>query len=207
MIEPMYLLGEWDRAIASGVAMRETWLAEGRPPFVPFAPDFGAVAAIHGLRGDEAAFRDWFALAIKVAGTSQQRPGVRMLGAEVALHLGDLDRAVELIDDRSPAFWWHDPVLARRAEVFAIAGRNDAREALELASARETDDRFATGLRLRAEATLSADQRPMRDALTIFDEMQCTFEAARTRWLIGGSDREAAAETFRKLGALDPAEA
>ena len=29
VIEPMYLLGEWDRAIASGIAMRESWYARG----------------------------------------------------------------------------------------------------------------------------------------------------------------------------------
>ncbi|MFL5871590.1 MAG: ATP-binding protein [Solirubrobacterales bacterium] len=204
MIEPMYLLGEWDRAIEGGVAMRESWYAEGRPPFAPFAPDFAAVAAIHGLRGDDAAHRDWYTLASEVAGPSYQGPGVRMLGAEVALHLGDLDRAVELIDDRAPGFWWRDPVLARRAEVFAVAGRDDAREAIELASERTTDDRFAAALRLRAEAILDGDHGPLRKALAIFDEIGCMFESARTRWLLGGAERDRAAETFAKLGALAP---
>ena len=204
VIEPMYLLGEWDKAIASGIAMRESWYAEGRPPFAGFASDFAAVAAILGLRGDEAAYRDWYALATEVAGSSYQRPGVRMLAAEVALHLGDLERAAELIDDRSPGFWWRDPVLARRAEVFALLGRGDAREALELAGKRQTDDRFAAALRLRAEAILGDDEARMREALAIFDEIECVFEGARTRWLLGGSERDRAAETFAKLGALEP---
>jgi hypothetical protein len=204
VIESMYLLGDWDRAIASGIAMRESWYAEGRPPFAPFSPDFAAVAAIHGLRGNEAAYRDWYALASDVAGSSYQRPGVRMLAAEVALHFGELDSALELIDDRSPGFWWRDPVLARRAEVFAILGRDDAREALELAAGRPTDDRFADALRLRAESILSGDETPMRDALAIFDEIECVYESARTRWLLGGEEREAARETFARLGALVP---
>jgi hypothetical protein len=204
VIEPMYLLGEWDKAIASGIAMRESWHAEGRPPFAGFASDFAAVAAILGLRGDEAAYRDWYALATDVAGSSYQRPGVRMLAAEVALHLGDLDRAAELIDDRSPGFWWRDPVLARRAEVFALLGRGDAREALELAGERQTDDRFAAALRLRAEAILDDDEARMREALATFDEIECVFEGARTRWLLGGSERDRGAETFAKLGALQP---
>ena len=204
VIEPMYLLGEWDKAIASGTAMRESWSAEGRPPFAPFAPDFAAVAAILGLRGDEAAYRDWYALAAEVAGSSYQRPGVRMLAAEVALHLGELDRAAELIDDRSPGFWWREPVLARRAEIFAILGRGDAGEALELAAERQTDDRFAAALRLRAEAILGDDEARMREALATFDEVECVFEGARTRWLLGGSERDRAAETFAKLGALEP---
>jgi class 3 adenylate cyclase len=205
VIESMYLLGDWDRAIASGIAMRESWYAEGRPPFAPFSPDFAAVAAIHGLRGNEAAYRDWYALASDVAGSTYQRPGVRMLAAEVALHLGELDRAVELIDDRAPGFWWRDPVLARRAEVFAILRRDDAREALELAAERATDDRFAAALRLRAEAILGGDETRMRDALAILDEIECVFEAARTRWQLGGAERDSAAEVFSKLGALEPA--
>ena len=127
-----------------------------------------------------------------------------MLAAEVALHLGDLDRAAELIDDRSPGFWWRDPVLARRAEVFALLGRDDAREALELAGERQTDDRFAAALRLRAEAILGDDEARMREALATFDEIECVFEGARTRWLLGGSERDRAAETFAKLGALEP---
>jgi hypothetical protein len=206
VIESMYLLGEWDRAIASGIAMRESWYAEGRPPFVPFAPDFAAVAAIHGLRGNDAAYRDWYALASDVAGSSYQRPGVRMLAAEVSLHLGEPDRAVKLIDERTPGFWWRDPVLARRAEVFAIVGRYDAHEALELAAERPTDDRFAVALRLRAEAILSGDEAPMRAALAILDEIECVYESARTRWLLGGDDRELARETFSGLGALIPDE-
>jgi hypothetical protein len=205
MIEPMYLLGEWDRAISRGTAMRESWYAEGRPPFVPFSPDFAAVAAICGLRGDEAAYRDWYALATEVAGPSQQRPGVRMIGAEVALHFADLGQAVELVDDVSPGFWWREPVLAGRAEVFAAARRPDARAALELAAERSSDDRFAAGLRLRAEGILSGNDGPLRDALAVFDEIEGVFEAARTRWLLGGSERGRAAETFDELGALEPA--
>jgi class 3 adenylate cyclase len=205
VIESMYLLGDWNRAIASGVAMRESWYGEGRPPFVPFSPDFAAVAAIHGLRGNEAAYRDWYALATEVAGSSYQLPGVLMLAAEVALHLGELERAVELIDNPSPGYWWRDPVLARRAEIFALLGRADSREALELAAGRTTDDRFAAALRLRAEAILDDDEARMREALAIFDEIECVFEAARTRWQLGGAERDDAAEVFSTLGALEPA--
>ena len=108
-IQAMYLLGDWDRAVERGVRVRENWLAEGRPPFVPFAPDLAAVATILGLRGDEAGHRNWVAVAEEVAGTSQQLPGVRMHDAEVALHFGDIARAVELIDGLWPGFWWRGP--------------------------------------------------------------------------------------------------
>jgi class 3 adenylate cyclase len=204
IIEPMYLLGQWDEAIVSGQSMRESWHAEGRPPFAPFAPDFGAVAAIHGLRGEEAAFRDWYSLAEHVAGESQQRPGVRMLAAEVALHLGDVDRAAELIDDRSPGFWWREPVLARRAEVFAIAGRADAPDALALFESRPADDPLSTAIALRARALIAGDDSRLREALETFERIECVYEAARTRWMLGADEREAAAVVFERLGAVSP---
>jgi hypothetical protein len=36
--------------------------------------------------------------------------------------------------------------------------------------------------------------------------MSCPFQAARTGWLLGGTDRERAAETFERLGATRPAD-
>jgi class 3 adenylate cyclase len=204
VIEPMYLLGEWDRAIASGNAMRESWYAEGRPPFAPFAPDFGAVAAIYGLRGDDAPYRDWYSLAVEVAEQSQQRPGVLMLAAEVALHLGDVERAVELIDEPSPGFWWREPILARRAEVFVVAGRADARDALELFDARPVEDPISNAIALRARALMSGDDAPLREALEIFERTECAYEAARTGWMLGGEEREAARKAFARLGVVIP---
>jgi hypothetical protein len=184
--------------------MRERWHAEGRPPFVPFAPDFGAVAAIYGLRGDEAGFHDWYSLAEQVAGSSQQRSGVRMLAAEVALHLGDVERAAVLIDEPSPGFWWREPVLARRAEVFAIAGRADARDALELFDSRPADDPFSNAIALRARALMEGDASRLREALETFERIECVYEAARTRWMLGGDQREEAAIAFERLGAVIP---
>jgi class 3 adenylate cyclase/tetratricopeptide (TPR) repeat protein len=201
-VQALYLLGDWDRAIERGVRVRENWIAEGRPPFAPFAPDLGAVAAIHGLRGDEASHADWASVAEEVAGMSQQLPGIRMLEAEVALHFGEVERAVALVEGLWAGFWWQGPFLARQAEILAIAGRDDAREALARAEARPPGDPYAAAVALRARAVIAGDEAPLREALATFERIECAYEAARTRWMLGGEERDAAREAFERLGAV-----
>ncbi len=201
-IQALYQLGDWDRAIERGDRVRDNWVAEGRPPFVPFAPDLAAVATIHGLRGDEAAHRDWASVAEEVAGSSQQLPGVRMFEAEVALHFGDVERAVDLVDGLWAGFWWQGPFLARRAEIFAMAGRRDAGEALEQAEARPAGDPFSTAVALRARAVLAGDDAPLREALEIFERGEWAYESARTRWMLGGAERDTARDVLAGLGAV-----
>ncbi len=203
-VQAMYLLGEWDQAIERGIRVRENWVGEGRPPFVPYAPDLATVAIIYGLRGEDAEHRDWASLAQEVAGTSQQLPGVRMLEAEVALHFGEIERAVDLIDVPWSGFWWQEPMLARRAEILALAGRDDAREALERAEARQAGAPFSTAVALRARAMISNRDAPLREALEIFERIECPYESARTRWILGGAERDSARAAFERLGAVVP---
>jgi class 3 adenylate cyclase len=205
-LQAMYLLGEWDATLERGARVREDWIAEGRPPFAPFAPSLAVISAIHGLRGDEAAHRDWLALAERVAGETQQRQGVTLFEAEVALHLGDIERAVELVEALPPVFWWHDAVLARRAEVLALAGHDSARDALARAEARKTDDPFSTALRLRARAVIDGEDAPLHEALEILERIECVYESARTRWMLGGAKRQGARDTFARLGVVIPSE-
>ncbi|HEX2127715.1 MAG TPA: AAA family ATPase [Solirubrobacterales bacterium] len=204
-IPALYLVGEWDEVLERGIQMRTHWHAEGRPPFAPFSPSIATVAAVHGLRGDEPSYRDWMELAERVAGDTQQVAGVQMMAAEVALHFGDVDRAVQLFADIPPTFWWRDNFIARRAEALARAGHPSARAELEAADALQTDDPMAAAVRLRAHAALSGDDEPLRQALATFDRLECVFAAAHTRWLLGGDERDRAAEAFRRLGVVLPA--
>ena len=206
-IPPLYLLGEWDTALERGQTMRTSWEAEGRPPFVPFSPSLAAVGAIHGFRGNEPAFRDWAELAERIANGSQQLPGVRLMLADVAVHVGDLERAADLLSDLGPhSFWWRDPVLAQRAEVLARLGHPEAPEAVAALEARRTDDPFMGAVTLRARAALSGDHDLLREAATAFDRLECTYAAAYTRWLLGDEERDAARAAFARLGAVLPAE-
>lgn len=205
-IPALYHLGEWDAALERGAEMRSNWIAEGRPPFAPFSPCIATIGAIHAIRGDEPASRDWLDLAFEVAGETQQLPGVALIAADAAVHAGDLDGAVALLRDPDATFlfWWGDPLLARRAEVLARAGAPGAEEALAVAEARDLDDPFTNAVTLRARAALTGDEEPLRGALELLDEAEYVYAAAYTRWLLGGEEREAARETFARLGAVEP---
>ena len=203
-IPALYMLGEWEAALERGATMRANWISEGRPPFAPFSPCMAAVGAIVGIRGDEPAYRDWIEAARGVAADTQQVVGVSLMAADVAVHRGDLEGAIALLDGLTPNFWWRDTLLARRAEVLALGGHPGAREALEAATANETDDPLSTAVQLRTRAVLDGDEKPMREALEIFERTECVYAAAYTRWLLGGEERAAASEAFTRLGALEP---
>ena len=93
-------------------------------------------------------------------------------------------------------------MIAQRTEVLAIAGRDDALEALERAEARPAGDPFSTAVALRARAVITGGDAPLREALEIFERIECPYESARTRWILGGADRDTAREAFERLGAV-----
>jgi hypothetical protein len=44
----------------------------------------------------------------------------------------------------------------------------------------------------------------MREALSLFKEIECPYQAARTGWLMGGAERAEAEQGFAALGATLP---
>ncbi len=205
-LRPLYMLGEWDETIRRGTDLREAWVAEGRPPISYFSPNLACVAAIHGLRGDEAEQRDWLRLAEEAAaGSEQQLPAVFMLAAEVALHLGDLEHAIELLAPLDQRFGWRDLILAKRAEALALAGHPDARRTLEEVDQLGGADAHTVAVAARARGLLETDDALLATACERFQRLECIVELARTRWLRGGEHREAARQAFEGLRAIAPA--
>ena len=121
-----------------------------------------------------------------------------------ALHLGELDRAAELIDDRSPGFWWRetgarptsrdirDPRPRRRGRGARARRRAADRRPFRRRSAapRRGDPRWRRGPDARSVGDLRRDRMRLRGRAH-------PLAARRLR-----ADR--AAETFAKLGALEP---
>ena len=205
-LRPLYMLGEWDATVRRGTDLRDAWLAEGRPPISYFSPNLACVAAIHGLRGDDAEQRDWLRLAEEAAaGSERQLPAVRMLAAEVALHVGDLEQAIELLIPQDQGFGWRDLILAKRAEALALAGHPEARRTVEQVVQLSGGDAQTVAVAARARGVLEGDDALLADACERFQQLECVVELARTRWLRGGADREAALEAFERLGAISPA--
>ena len=205
MLRPLYMLGEWDLALERGIALRESWLADGRPPVSYFAPNLACLAAIHALRGDEAEERAWLQVATDAAAENvASLPGVRALAADVALHRGELDRAVELLSPLSDGAAWAPTVFAKRAEALALAGDPQAREALDRVATERGSDAHARAVAVRARGLLDEDDEAMERAAALFADQECVYELARTQWLRGGQTRAAAREAFAQLGVVEP---
>jgi class 3 adenylate cyclase/tetratricopeptide (TPR) repeat protein len=206
---PAFFLGEWDSALRMADELRNAWTAADRPPIAALAAAVACAGAILGYRGDETGAGDWFKFAADVSPPEGgQVPGVLMLQADVDLHRGRLAEAVERVTGVTPhgIAWWRASYAATRAEVLVRARDERAAEALDDAEQLIGDHRYAGGVLSRARGANAGEQKPVREALAVFDEIECPYQAARSGWLLGGERRADAERTFTRLGAMLPAE-
>ncbi len=101
-------------------------------------------------------------------------------------------------------FWWRPLYLATCAEALVRAGDEGAEAALAEARAAIGDNPYARALTLRAAALRDDDETGLREALAVFERIECPYQAARTGWLLGGDARAEAERTFARLGATLP---
>ena len=202
---PNFFLGNWNRAIELGESARRAWNESGRPPMGAFATPAACTAAAYGYRGDTAAAENWMSHAYNLSGRDpEQRGGVLMVGIDLELHRGSSADAVAIGADPIAVSQWTATYACSRAEAFVRAGRDDASEAVAWAEPRIGQDRYARAILLRAKGLHGSNESLLQESKAHFEEMQCPFQAARTGWLLGGSEREKAAETFTRLGATLP---
>jgi class 3 adenylate cyclase/predicted ATPase len=204
---PNFFLGNWDRAIELGEGARKAWDEAGQPPMGAFATPAACTAAAYGYRGERAASDDWTSHAYRLSSRDpEQTCGVRMFGIDLEIHRGRFGEAAAIGADRVAGSQWTATYACSRAEAFVRGDRDDAAEAIAWAEPRVGQDRFARGILLRAKGLGASDDALLRESKALFEEMSCPFQAARTGWLLGGTDRERAAETFERLGATRPAD-
>jgi class 3 adenylate cyclase/tetratricopeptide (TPR) repeat protein len=204
---PNFFLGNWDRAIELGESSRRAWNDAGRPPLGAFATPAACTAATYGYRGHIAAADDWMAHAENLSARDpEQGSGVSMFGIDLELHRGRFDEAVAIGADPVAGSQWTATYASSRAEAFVRAGRDDASAAIAWAESRVGQDRYARGILLRARGLQVGHEDLLRESKTLFEQMECPFQAARSGWLLGGEDRERATETFERLGATSPAD-
>jgi class 3 adenylate cyclase len=204
---PAFFLGEWDSALEMATQLREAWTAADRPPIAALAAAVGCAGAIHGYRGNDASSADWFDFARSIAPpTAGQRSGVLLLQSEVDLHRGRFrDAADRVAEPPEKTFWWRAIYAATRAEAMLLAGDPRADEALTGAEKMIGDHAYARGVLMRTKGIRDGDQRAIREALSLFADIECPYQEARTGWLLGSADRAAAERTLAALGATVPA--
>jgi tetratricopeptide (TPR) repeat protein len=202
---PNFFLGNWDRAIELGEGARRAWEEGGRPPMGAFATPAACTGAAFGYRGDEAAADDWMDHARNLSHRDpEQRCGVYMFEIDLEIHRGRFADAVALGSDPVAGSQWTATYACSRAEAFVRAGHEDAARAIAWAEPRVGQDRYASGILLRAKALHGSDEGLLRESKARFEEMGCPFQVARTAWLLGGTEREQAKKTFERLGATLP---
>jgi class 3 adenylate cyclase len=207
---PAFFLGRWDESLEMASTFREAWLAEERPPLSAMAATVAGAAAVYGYRGDEDAAREWFELAHSMVREENQthgnRGGIKLLQADVALHYGQLDLAIERMQEPAGGFWWNTVYRATRAEAFIAAGHDGAEEALVAAEALVAEQPYARAIALRARGRLEDDPALIERSRDLFAEMGTPYQQARSGWLLGEPDRTSAGALFAELGVPPPAE-
>jgi class 3 adenylate cyclase len=203
---PAFFLGQWESALQMADAVRESWAAADRPPIAALSAALACAGAILGYRGDQDASEDWFRFANGAAPAhGGQSSGVAMLEADVNLHQGRIADAVALSDSVSThKMWWRSAYAATRAEAMVRAHDQRAADVITQAGGRIGDHRYAQGVLLRARGLHEGDETHLRHALSLFEEIGCPYQAARTGWLLGGEARKQAERTFTSLGATLP---
>ena len=203
---PAFFLGNWDSATDMAHELREAWAAADRPTIAALAAALACAGAVYGYRGEDAAADDWFRFAESVAPhLGGQVSGVLLLESDVDMHRGCLRDAAERLS-RVPEgnFWWRAVYAATRAEALVRAGDERCGEAVTEAEETIGDHRYARGVLLRARGIREDSEEQLRGALSVFEEIECPYQAARTRWLLGGADRAEAERGFEALGATLP---
>jgi class 3 adenylate cyclase/tetratricopeptide (TPR) repeat protein len=203
---PAFYLGDWDSAIEMAHQLRDAWAAADRPTIAALAAALACAGAIYGYRGEDDEAADWFRFAESVAPmTGGQVSGVLLLESDVDLHRGCLREAAERVAEfPGTAFWWRPVYAATRAEALVRTGDARGSEAIAEAAAMIGDHRYGQGVLLRARGLHDDSEDVLRQALSLFEEVECPYQAARTGWLLGGDDRAEAGRGFAALGATLP---
>lgn len=207
------LAGHATDVIAASGRFLDAWTQAGRPEAPSFGPAAAAVAMVHGLRGDHAAWDNWLAIIDQLGVTPERRSGYSPTFDAIALlHHGDAALALERLGTQTdePNKWltwiwlhWH---VALRAEAAVLAGHPDANHHLAAARPIVAGNPIATAILDRAAALLDDDHKRLLTIATAFETADCPYQQARTLILAGGDTASTGNAALVDLG-LTPAAA
>ncbi len=206
LVLPLVLLGEFDQALVQAEVMRESWDLAGQPRVGWMAGAVFSTAMVHSVRGDVAAFDDWWDLAVQLRSeTAVLRIG-GFVGLRVALHRGRLDDlpfthpVADLVEDGFGAF-----CTAAEMEAAAVTDGAAASRRLEAARRVVAENEFAEAMLQRAAGRLSGDPADLEAAAARFESIGARFEWACSLCLLPERQQEGERE-LATLGCLPPAE-
>lgn len=186
--------------------MRDGWMRTGRPAAGWMAPSFFAAAFVQGVRGNAAAYGEWWEPAEIVCLQSRKNSFSLFVEPRVALHLGDLEaaRAASALALGPMAGQYGTYATATAAEVAVAAGAADAEEQLVAAIALGAENDFVAAQLLRVAGRLHGDIDRLQAAAQQFASIGARFEQACTLFLVPERRAEAVAD-LAALGCPPPA--
>jgi hypothetical protein len=207
LVVPLTLQGAFDDALVHSTVMRDGWERTGRPAAGWMAPSFFATALIYGLRGDEAARAQWWELAETVCLQSRANSFGLFAAPRIALHHGDLDRALEAVvaPRQQTAGRYDSYARAVSVEVAVVAGAPDAARQLAAAGGLAPENDFVAACLTRAAGRLHGDEAELLDAVARWEAIGARFERACTLALIPSRAAEGEQELASLRCAVPPA--
>ncbi|HEX6420182.1 MAG TPA: LuxR C-terminal-related transcriptional regulator [Acidimicrobiales bacterium] len=209
--------GEIERVLADSEGFRESWERAGRPVVVSLGGGTYAVAMVHGLRGDDAARREWIEITLRLGVTAERLGGCSTgyaptFDAIVMLHRGDAEGAIERMAQDPATFgnWyngeWRPWYAALYAEAAVLAGHPDARARIEQARSMAQPNPAVAAMVERAAALADRDTQRLVRAAGELADLGCRYQQARTLVLAGADHAAQGRALMSALGAAPMAE-
>ncbi len=200
LVIPLALQGKFEDAIEQAKVMREGWERAGRPAAGWMAPSFFATALVHGLRGNDEAYAEFWHLAMKIRLRRTVNSFSLFVEPRVALHVGAFERALATaaVDDQDMCGSFGPYARAISVEVAVVTGARDAEERLAAVQFLSRENDFVAANLLRAAGRLHRDQAVLKESVAAWEAIGARFERACTLMLLP----EFADEGARELAAL-----
>jgi predicted ATPase/DNA-binding CsgD family transcriptional regulator len=196
LVIPLALQGDFDGAVRQAQVMREGWERAGSPAAGWMAPSFFASALVHGLRGDQKAYAEFWDLAMTIRMRSTVNSFGLFVEPRVALHLGALDRArsTAAVDEQDMCGSFGPYARAVSVEIAVVTGAADAEERLASAAFLSRENDFVAAHLLRAAGRLRGDEALLKESVDAWGSIGARFERACTMLLLPTCAEEGAAE-------------
>ncbi|WP_052423087.1 LuxR C-terminal-related transcriptional regulator [Nonomuraea candida] len=201
------LAGDIEETLTGSIRFLDAWQRADGPARSVLGPPAAAVAMIHGLRGDEDAWREWSALLRQLDPSPGNTRGYgAVFDAMLLLHRGQAREALERTAPEPGEVWqwvtwiWLHWYVALRAEAAVLAGSPGAAGRLAEARTVVAGNPVATALVERAQALLDGDGERLVATAAAFEAAGCRYQAARTLVLAGGEHATRGTVALTRLG-------
>jgi predicted ATPase/DNA-binding CsgD family transcriptional regulator len=204
------LAGDWDATVGLGERFLEGWERAGRPRTGNISRGAYAVAAVHGLRGDDEARATWLEVADALG--TPGRPASEIHHGEffdgmLLLHRGQFEEAVRLLVAVPWEFraWynalWRPWYAAVWVESAVLADHPEATDRVRQARSSTADNPIATAIVDRAAALARGDRDGVLAAAAALQAEGCRYQWARSLVLAGGAARAEGESALAAMGA------